>query len=309
MKKPAIFLVGPTASGKSEIAVKLAKKLKAEIISCDSMQIYKDMNIGTSKPSRTAREEILHHLIDAVSPDEEFNVAKFQDKAVSLIKKIHNRGKVPFLVGGSGLYMKVLLDGIFKESSKDEKLRERLKKEIEAKGSNQFYQKLKKVDPEAAKIIHPKNTRRIIRALEVYYSLGKPISEVKRESEGIYNKYKVRILGITRDRKELYERINKRVDLMFDKGLVDEVRRLNEKYNLSDTAREALGYKEILKELNNEYSLDEAKRLIKRNTRRYAKRQLTWFRKESRIEWIEVKHKERAGDVANRIYRMIKDEI
>lgn len=305
-KEQIIFLVGPTASGKSEIAVLVAEKIPAEIVSCDSMCVYREMDIGTSKPSIELQRRVPHHLIDILMPDEEFNVAMFKKKAEILIKEIHTRGKTPLFVGGSGLYMKVLLDGIFEEEKKSNNLPEEIKEGIREKDTNYLYQELKKVDPEAANVIHPKDRRRVIRALKVYYNLGMPISKLKKGTRGISDKYEVRIFGLRRNRESLYERINRRVDEMFDKGLVDEVKRINKRYNLSKTAKEALGYKEILKYLDGQISLDEAKRRIKVNTRHFAKRQMTWFKKDSRIEWIEIEDNEGPESVADRICRMIK---
>jgi tRNA dimethylallyltransferase len=309
MNKPVIFLIGPTAVGKSQTAYHLAKKINAEIISCDSMQVYKGMDIGTSKPEKKLRKEIPHHLIDVISPDEEFNVAKYQSEVASVIDKIYEKGKLALISGGTGLYMKVLLDGIFKEKEGSLKIREGLKKQAENKGLEFLYQELKRLDPEAAEIVHPRDARRIIRALEFYHKTKRTISEAKKTTRGILKDYKVRIFGLSRSREELYQRINKRVDAMFEKGLVDEVIKLNKKYNLSKTAKEALGYKEILKFLKGKFPLDEAKELIKRNTRRLAKRQLTWFKKDARVEWIEVEDKEGPEETAGKIYGMIKDEI
>lgn len=309
MKKPVVFLVGPTATGKSEIAVKLARKIKAEIISCDSMQVYKEMDIGTSKPSTALRQKVPHYLIDEVSPNKEFNVAIFRNKVNSLIKKIHKKGKIPLLVGGSGLYMKVLLDGIFEEDEDDKAIRKTLLEEAKDKPNDYLYKKLKKIDSQTATLLHPNDRRRIIRALEVYYKLGMPISVAKKRIEGIYRKYKVLIFGLMRKRDKLYERINKRVDIMFKKGLLSEVKKLVKKYNLSKTAKCALGYKEVLGFLNGEYKLDEAKRLTKRNTRRFAKRQIAWFKKESRIEWFMITDKDRDLAIVNKLYKRIRDEI
>ncbi|MCK4518842.1 MAG: tRNA (adenosine(37)-N6)-dimethylallyltransferase MiaA [Candidatus Omnitrophica bacterium] len=308
-KKKVIFLVGPTASGKSEAAVMLAKKINTEIISCDSMQVYKGMNIGTSKIKKDETRGITHHLIDVIEPDEEFNVAIFRDKVNSLIEKIHRNDRVPLLVGGSGLYMKILLDGIFDKAGEVEGFRERIEKEARGRLEDYLYRKLKEVDPVAADSLHPKDKRRIIRALEVYYHLGIPISEAKEKRKGLWEKHSVLIFGLTYDRQELYERINKRVDFMFEAGLLDEVKNLVDKFKLSRTAKNALGYKELMGFLEGEYSLDEAKRLIKRNTRRYAKRQLTWFKKEPRIEWITISEGEGYEEIAAGIYAKVKNEI
>ena len=308
-KKQIIFIVGPTASGKSEVAVILAKKINAEIISCDSMQVYKGMDIGTSKIKKNETRGITHHLIDVIEPNEEFNVAIFRDKVNSLIDKIHRGGGVPILVGGSGLYMKILLDGIFDGAGEIKGFRKKIEEEARNKPDDYLYQKLKEVDPPTADSLHPKDRRRIIRALEVYYHMGMPISEAKEKRKGLWEKYSVLIFGLAYDRQALYKRINKRVDFMFEKGLLDEVKNLVDKFKLSRTAKNALGCKELIGFLEGEYSLDEARRLIKRNTRRYAKRQLTWFKKEPRIEWITVNEGESCEGIAAGIYAKVKSEI
>ncbi len=288
MKKEEIFfLIGPTAVGKTETAVYLAKKLNAEIISCDSMQIYKGMDIITSKPSKTLRRKIPHHLIDVLSAAKDYNVSKYRKDAVKIIKDIFSRRKIPLFVGGTGLYMSVLIDGIFEIKTQDKALRKKLYKQAQLKGSNYLYSRLKKVDPEAAVKIHPNDTKRIIRALEVFEITGKPISELQRLRKGLSENYDIVIFGLNMDRKKLYIKIDERVDKMFRKGLVCEVKKLL-KSKLSKTASCAIGIKELKGYFDGMYDLAAAKRLIKRNTRNYAKRQLTWFRKDKRIKWIEA---------------------
>jgi len=299
-----IFLVGPTAVGKSETAVYLAKKLNAEIISCDSMQIYKGMNIITSKPSLTLRKVTPHYLMDMVSPKKEYNVARYYKVATGKIKEILKRGRIPLIVGGSGLYMSILIDGIFKVKSQGN-MRNRLYKEAECLGSYHLYKRLREIDAKAASRIHPNDKKRIIRALEVFESTGKPISEWHRLRKGLTGKYEIKIFCLDIERDSLYARIDERVDEMFSKGLVGEVKRLL-KLKLSRTACQAIGLKELKGYFEGLYDLAQAKRLIKRNTRLYAKRQLTWFRKDKRINWIKVGRKDKPQSVANRIWKELK---
>lgn len=282
-----IFIVGPTATGKSEIAVKLAKKINGEIISCDSMAIYTGMDIVSSKPAKHLQKEIPHHLIDIVIPGKEYNVAHFVKEVNNKIRDILKRKKVPIIVGGSGLYVDSLLFGIFKEGVKDVVLRRRLEDEARERGNEYLYNKLKEIDPKAAEKIHPNNLRRVIRALEVCLSSGKKFSEVRQECSGLMDKYEVRIFGLNLERNKLYQRIDERVDKMFEQGLVQEIKSLLEK-KLGKTVRQALGIKEVEGFLKREYDLERAKYLLKRNTRHFAKRQLTWFRRNKEITWLDA---------------------
>lgn len=293
-----IFIVGPTASGKSDLAIKLASAINrggsaknfggngAEIISCDSMQIYKGMDIISAKPKKEALRKVKHYLISEISPTKEFSVAEYRKKALVAIDKIIKRKKIPIFVGGTGLYMSIILDGIFEESKVDEKLRQKLYKEAEKFGNEKLYQRLLKIDPVAAKKIHPNDLRRIVRALEVCLSQNSKFSELKQERSGLWGKYDIRIFGINTDRELLYGRINKRVADMFKQGLVKEVKKLF-KLKLSKTAQFAIGIREIKDYLDGKTSLEKAKEEIAKNTRRYAKRQMTWFKKDKRIEWID----------------------
>ena len=301
-KTQIIFLVGPTAVGKSEVAVCLTKKINAEIISCDSMQIYKGMDIITSKPSLALRRKIPHHLIDAVSPAAEYNVSRYRRAALKKIKEVIERKKTPLFVGGTGLYMSILIDGIFKAKAEDKNIRERLYKEAKQKGNEYLYIKLKKVDPEAAVKIHPNDTKRIVRALEVFESTGKTISYLQKQRIGLTEKYEVRIFCLDIKRDKLYKRINERVERMFSKGLEREVKGLL-KERLSRTAAFAIGIKELKGYFDGLYSLEEAKRLMKRNTRQYAKRQITWFRKGKRINRINIKEEEKPKDIAKNLWK------
>jgi len=302
MPNKLIFLVGPTAIGKTGISFELAKLIECEIISCDSMQVYRGMDLGTSKPAKVLLDSIPHHLIDIIEPSEEFSVARFRSLAEKAIEEILFRGKTPLLVGGSGLYVKVLIDGIFEAPTTDRELRERLQQEAEEFGTGILYRRLQEVDGDSAGKIHANDLRRIIRALEVYEKSKTPISELKKKTSGLSGKYDIRIFGLNMERAALYRRIDERVDLMFSEGLVSEARALLEG-NLSLTASQALGYKETFGYLRGEYDLEEAKRLVKRNTRHFAKRQLTWFRRDERVEWIMVEDGESPGIIAGRIMR------
>ncbi|MFH1198914.1 MAG: tRNA (adenosine(37)-N6)-dimethylallyltransferase MiaA [Candidatus Omnitrophota bacterium] len=287
MKEKIFFLVGPTAVGKTAAAINLAKKINGEIISCDSMQIYKGMDIITSKPPKSLLKKVPHHLIGMISPIKEYDVSRYRKDALTKIKLILKKGKVPIFVGGTGLYLSILVDGIFDCQPEDAKLRERLYKEAKKSGSEKLHLRLKKIDPAAAVKIHPNDTRRIVRALEVFKVTGQPISELQKQRSGLAKDYDVRIFCLNMAREKLYQRIDARVDKMFKEGLLREVKKLF-KLKLSKTARFAIGIQELKGYFEGKYDLGEAKRLMKRNSRHYAKRQLTWFRKDKRIKWVEL---------------------
>lgn len=288
--EPVIVIVGPTASGKTNLSIELAKRVNGEIISADSMQIYKYMDIGTAKPDIVEMAGIKHYLIDEVYPDEEFSVAKYRDLALKYIKKIIEEGKHPVIVGGTGLYINSLVYNInFSETISDWDLREQLKKEAEEKGNRYLYDELLEIDPEAANKIHENDIKRIIRALEVFKHTNKPISMHRRLSRLEPPPYDYRVFGLRMERARLYERIEKRVDIMFDKGLVNEVRKLREMgYERTITAMQGLGYKEIFAYMRGEATLEEAKNIIKKDTRHYAKRQITWFKRLENIHWMDL---------------------
>ncbi|MBI2914458.1 MAG: tRNA (adenosine(37)-N6)-dimethylallyltransferase MiaA [Firmicutes bacterium] len=289
-KTPVVALVGPTASGKSAIAVVLAKRLSAEIVSADSMQVYRYMDIGTAKPSEEERGGVPHHLIDVALPGERFSAAMYRRLADTAVSSISRRGRLPMLVGGTGLYVRSVLDDyIFDdEGTADPDLRQELEELGRHEGGEALHAKLRKVDPAAASRIHPNDLRRVIRALEVFMSTGTPISKLQGKAPGTRPRYKSIMVGLTRSRPKLYEAIDSRVDEMMRRGLVDEVRSLQEAgYGEGLTSAQALGYKEIVLYLKGLSCLDEAVRLIKRDTRRYAKRQLTWFRRDRRITWFD----------------------
>ncbi|MGA2775537.1 MAG: tRNA (adenosine(37)-N6)-dimethylallyltransferase MiaA [Candidatus Omnitrophota bacterium] len=304
LRPEIVFLMGPTAAGKTDTAVYLAEKLNSEIVSCDSMQIYKDMDIMTSKPVGCVLKKTRHHLIGVVSPENEYNVSKYRLDALRAIKKIIKRGKVPLFVGGTGLYMTILLDGIFNLKVKSQKMRERLYKQAEKSGSAYLHKKLQKIDPDAAAKIHPNDLKRIIRALEVYEVTGKPISMLQKNRHGLWDEYGVKIFCLDMERGKLYNRIDSRVEKMFKKGLIKEAKRLLN-MKLSRTASAAIGLKEVKGYLEGSYGLQETKELMKRNTRQYAKKQLTWFRKDKRIQWINVAQNDTPAKITERIWKGI----
>jgi len=282
--------LGPTASGKTQLSIELAKRLNTEIISADSMQVYKYMDIGTAKPDEEERDGIKHYLMDEVYPDEEFSVVKFKELAEKYIDEILSRGKIPIVVGGTGLYINSLIYNInFSETATDHELREKLRKMAEEKGNRYLHDMLKEIDPEAAEKIHENNVKRVIRAIEVYEQTKRPISQHQKLSRTIPAKHNYILIGLRMDRNLLYERINKRVDMMIQKGLIDEVKKLAELgYDKSMVSMQGLGYKELLSYLNNEIPLDQAIYIIKRDTRHYAKRQMTWFRRIPGIYWLDM---------------------
>ncbi|MDP2940862.1 MAG: tRNA (adenosine(37)-N6)-dimethylallyltransferase MiaA [Candidatus Omnitrophota bacterium] len=300
MKGMIVFLVGPTAVGKSEIAGRLAKKINAEIVSCDSMQVYKGMDILTSQPPAPLKRMVSHHLIGLLSPEREYNVSAYRCQAIEKIKQVLKKKKILLFVGGSGLYMSVLIDGIF-EGKVASSIRRALYQELEHYGPAYLYNRLQAVDPQAAGKIHPHDTKRVIRALEVFSATGKTISSLQKERKGLIDEgYTVKIFCLNMEREALYQRINARVERMFRRGLVREVKKLSRR-KLSKTAALAIGIRELGGYFDGQYDLAEAKQQIQRNSRLYAKRQLTWFRKDKRINWINIGKLEKAQDIACRI--------
>ncbi|MCL6638192.1 MAG: tRNA (adenosine(37)-N6)-dimethylallyltransferase MiaA [Firmicutes bacterium] len=287
---PLVVVTGPTATGKTDVGVMVAERLGGEIISADSMLIYRYMDIGTAKPTLQERRGIPHHMIDIVDPDEEYSVALFQRQAREAIGGVLARGRVPLLVGGTGLYVHAVLDRYdFTSAGGDKYFREKLQKEAADIGPEGMHRRLAEIDPDAAKKLHPRDTRRVIRALEVYYRTGRPISSYQYKDGQANPIYRAKIFGLTMARESLYRRIEKRVDWMIAAGLVDEVHGLLERgYQPELPSMRGLGYKEIVPYLRGQLSLEEAVALLKRNTRRFAKRQLTWFRRDSRIHWLDI---------------------
>ncbi len=288
MENKIISVVGPTASGKTALAIALAKKLNTEIISADSMQIYKELSVGTAKPTIEEMQGIPHHLIDIMLPSEEFSVAKFSELADEKAQELLSRSKIPIVCGGTGLYLNALIEGNkFENNERNSELREKLWQEYEEFGALYMHDKLKAVDTVSAENIHMNNVKRVLRALEVYIETGIPLTELNKINKAENDKYKACIIGICpNDREVLYNRINLRVDLMLEAGLLEEAKKVFEYENLSQTAKQAIGYKEFFPYFKDEMSLEECAETLKRNTRKYAKRQLTWFRRDSRVKWI-----------------------
>lgn len=288
MEKPKIIVIcGPTASGKTALSIQLAKKIDGEIVSADSMQIYEDMDVGTAKPSIEEMEGIKHYLIGNVSPTVRYSVANFKKDAINAINEIIQKGKTPIIVGGTGLYVDSLVQGIeYDDTEIDLEYRNQLEELAKEHGLDYLYNKAIQIDPTAMKKISNNDKKRIFRVLEIYHATGKTKTMQEYESKQKENPYDYKVFAIDMDRKKLYERINKRVDIMIANGLVDEVKKLISKYSELPTAIQGLGYKEVVLYLNNEITYDEMVEKIKLETRHYAKRQLTWFRRNKDITWI-----------------------
>ena len=288
MDKPKVIVIcGPTASGKTALSIELAKKINGEIVSSDSMQIYKYMDIGTAKPTQEEMQGIQHYLLDFVEPNQRYSVAEFKKDAENAIEQILAKGKVPIIVGGTGLYVDSLIYGIeYQDIKLDENYRAELEKKVEKEGLETLYIEAQKIDPQAVEKISENDKKRILRILEIYHATGKNKTEQEIESRKKEVKYDYKVFAINMDREKLYERINKRVDIMIEQGLIEEVKNLLKKYNEFPTAMQGLGYKEVVEYLENKISKEEMIEKIKRETRRYAKRQLTWFRKNKQTIWI-----------------------
>ncbi|MGD6942292.1 tRNA (adenosine(37)-N6)-dimethylallyltransferase MiaA [Cytobacillus gottheilii] len=287
-KQKLLVIIGPTASGKTNLSIQLAKKYNGEIISGDSMQIYRSMDIGTAKISPAEMGGIPHYLIDIKEPDEAFSAAEFQQLVRRQIDEISSRGKLPIIAGGTGLYIQsVIYDYQFSDAPSDEEFRKELEKKAEKQGHDALYAELEKIDPLSAENIHPNNVRRVIRALEVYHCTGIPVSQwqEKQQPELLYD---TSIIGLTMERDLLYSRINSRVDLMMREGLLQEVQGLYEKGIRNYPSIQAIGYKEIYDYIEGRATLETAVDNLKQNSRRYAKRQLTWFRNKMDVEWFDM---------------------
>ena len=289
MKKKILVIGGPTAVGKTELSIELAKRLNGEIISADSMQIYKYMDIGSAKVSKEEMNGVVHHLIDVVDPSENFSVADYKEQGEKAIKEIISRGKLPIIVGGTGLYINSLTCNMnFTEAEKDEEYRKDLDKLANEHGNNYIHEMLKDIDPISYKEIHANNRKRVIRALEVYKLTGKPFSSYNAGEDFYKSEYDVHYYVLTMDREKLYERINLRVDIMMEKGLLEECIKLKEMgYTSSMQSMQGIGYKEILYYLEGDVKLQEAINMIKQGSRNYAKRQLTWFRRDKRVTFLD----------------------
>lgn len=294
---PVLVIVGPTASGKSALALSLARKIGGEIISADSMQIYKGMDIGTAKPSIAQRKKIRHHMIDFLPISKEYSAFNFRQDALGCMHKIQKRAAHPIVVGGTGLYVRALLEGMAPHPGKDDVVRERLANEYLDKGAQTMHERLKLIDPMAADRIHPNDAKRVIRALEVYEISGKKITDWEKESKSKQEDAHAFVtIGVTMDRQALYEKIDQRVDLMFRRGWLREVKTLADK-KWSLTAQQAIGYRSLLEYLQQGGDVHELRKNIKQDTRRYAKRQLTWFRQDEKIIWITDESKDQLKQV------------
>lgn len=300
-KKPLIIIAGPTAAGKTKASILLAKKINGEIISADSMQVYRYMDIGSAKVTPIEMQGVPHHLISALEPTEEFNVVRFQSMAKAAMEDIYAQGRVPILVGGTGFYIQsILYDIDFTENEADTAYRHELEQLAKEQGNDLLYQMLMEADPEAAEELHPNNIKRVIRALEYHRLTGQKISEHNQVQRHKSSPYEAYYFVLTMDRAKLYQRIDLRVDLMLEQGLIEEVKKLKAMgLTQNDVSMQGLGYKEILAFLEGEATLEEAIYTIKRDTRHFAKRQLTWFRREPEAIWIDCDPDKRtAEDIA-----------
>ncbi len=303
---PLLVIVGPTAVGKTKVSVELAERIGGEIVSADSRQVYRFMDIGTAKPAPTDMRRIPHHMIDVINPDEEYTAADYSRGAHAAIKSIFEKGRIPIMVGGSGLYIRAVIDGIFPGPGSDTKIREKLEIEAEESGISSLYNRLCKVDPVASTRIHPNDKRRIIRALEIFEATGRPISLLQEEGKKKEPECDTVMIGLNRPRKELYRRIQERVEEIFQHGFIDEVKGLLERgYQDNLISMEALGYREVIKFLNGGIMLDLAKRKVKQNTCHYARRQLIWFRKDKRITWFNINNEEKFEETSEKIYQFL----
>lgn len=288
MKKPLIVLTGPTAVGKTKLSIALAKAVNGEIISADSMQVYKYMDIGSAKIRKEEMQGVRHYLVDELLPEEEFHIVRFQEMAKAAMEEIYAKGKIPILVGGTGFYIQAVTRDIdFTEGEQDDSYRKELEALAAEKGNAYLHKMLEEVDPKSAEEVHANNVKRVIRALEFYHQNQSPISTHNQEQKEHTSPYNLAYFVLNAPRELLYERIDRRVDEMLEEGLVDEVRGLKERgYQKGMVSMQGLGYKEILSYLEGEYPLEEAVRILKRDTRHFAKRQLTWFRREPEVIWV-----------------------
>ncbi|MCM3717075.1 tRNA (adenosine(37)-N6)-dimethylallyltransferase MiaA [Fictibacillus phosphorivorans] len=288
MKEKLVVIVGPTAVGKTKTSIELAKAINGEIISGDSMQVYRGLDVGTAKVTEDEMEGIPHYMIDIKDPTEPFSVAEFQERAKELITTINNKGKIPIIVGGTGLYIRSVTHHYeFSEANKNSEIRDKLQRKADLEGTESLHQELKSIDPERAAEIHPNNIHRVIRALEIYYETGSIPSKEQKMMHGKEEPpYHLALVGLTMDRQKLFQRINERVDLMVESGLIEEAKWLLKQDISNSLAAKAIGYKELFPYLNGESTLEESIELLKRNSRRYAKRQFTWFNNQMDVQWF-----------------------
>lgn len=290
-KERVIVICGPTASGKTAMSIELAKKINGEIVSCDSMQIYKEMDIGTAKPTREEMQGIKHYMIDIISPDQRYSVADYKRDAKIAIREILKKGKTPIVVGGTGLYVDSLIYEIeYQDIKFDEEYRKELEKQAREKGLNTLYEEAKKIDPEAILKISPNDQKRILRILEIYHATGMTKTEQEKKSREKEPEFDYKVYALNMPREKLYERINLRVDLMIKQGLIKEVEEIYHKYSEFPTAMQGLGYKEVVEYLKGNLTKEEMIEKIKQETRRYAKRQMTWFRKNKQTIWLDTEN-------------------
>lgn len=307
-RNKVIAIAGPTASGKTSLAVEIAKALKTEIISADSRQIYKEFDIATAKPSKQEMQGIKHHLIDVVSPEEEFTVADFADKAAEVMRNLFEQGKIPVVAGGTGLYFRILLENYdMPKVAPDKELREKLHNIEKEQGVQALYDLLKQQDPVLAENMHPNNTVKIIRALEVCKTLGIPMSQAQKKKDPLYDVIWIGLGHLNgEDRQFLYNRTDKRVDLMLEQGLEQEAKKLYEKYGKINSLLKTIGYQEFIDYFEEKISYEQCIEKIKQNTRRYAKRQLTWFRRNEDIKWFDIRN-ESTEDLTQKCLYHIKN--
>lgn len=300
--KPLVVIVGPTAVGKSGIAILVAKTLGTEVLTADSRQVYRGMDIGTDKPSPVERQGVPHRLIDLVEPDQLFNTGEFRRYAVAEISRLHREGKVPLLVGGTGLYVRTVLRGLWEGPPADWEFRHGLERDAGVNGADWLYRQLAQVDPESARRLHPNDRVKIVRALEVHHVLGRPLSEEHRRHAFADRPFTPLLIGLTRERSALYRRVDDRVELELAKGLVEETKRLMDSgHGRHLGSMKGLGYKQMAGYLAGDYDYEEAVRRLKRDTRHFAKRQMTWFRKEPGMQWLSIEDAESPAQVADRI--------
>ncbi|MBF0302763.1 MAG: tRNA (adenosine(37)-N6)-dimethylallyltransferase MiaA [Desulfamplus sp.] len=305
MKNKIVIICGPTGIGKTGFAIEIARRFNGEIIGADSMQIYKYMDIGTAKPDKSERELAPHHLIDFLEPDKEFDVGKYMETADAAINDISSRSKLPIVVGGTGFYIKALVHGLFRDRTVDADVIKRLEQEKDEKGSHILHERLALLDPEAAQRIHPNDSFRIVRALEVVEVTGNPISAFQKQHGFSSQRYIPLKIALYMDREELYQRIEQRVDIMIEQGFVDEVKSLiNRGYGCDLKSMQSIGYRHICDFLCNSISWDETIRTLKRDTRRYAKRQLTWFRQDTDMIWLALDKTYQAEELIKRFIEL-----
>lgn len=301
-------IVGPTAVGKTAVAIRVAEELGCEIVSVDSRQIYRELDIGTAKPTTDERAAVPHHLIDVAEPTERFSAAMFQRAADAAVDGIRARGETPLLVGGAGLYLRAFLDGLFEGPPAHQDIRDRLRDEAAETGNAALHARLAAVDPVAAHRIHPNDMLRLVRALEVYEITGKPISTLQNQWESGAPRVKAALVGLRRPRETLNRRANARIKAMMAAGLLGEVRKLREKYERDAPAFNGFGYGELWDHLDGLHDEEKALEMLRRNTHRYAKRQLTWFRSDRRVRWVDLSEDATADDVAGTVISAIADD-